>query len=75
MNKSVIFGSLLAFSCVTFSSEASAVWWLVAKAVKKAVSSQKSHVHDYLRGRTFATYPKRKDPKSNRSNKYGPKKD
>ena len=83
MNKSVVFGSLLAFSCVTYSSEAPALWWLVAKVANKVVSPSKSkvvspprsNVYDYSQGRTFATYPKRNDPKSNRSNKYGPKKD
>lgn len=32
-------------------------------------------VHDHSKGRTFAPYPKRKDPNAKRNNKFGPKKD
>lgn len=48
---------------------------LTSWAIKKVFKKKSSKVHDYSGGRKFSTYPKRKDPNSNRSNRFGPKKD
>lgn len=47
----------------------SSLFSAVGSKTKKVV-----RVHDYSGGRTFATYPKRKNPLSRKSNRFGPKK-